>query len=208
MSADIEQLLREAMHEAARQAVDDGRPVPPLREPDHATAWRPGRPDRGHWFLPLAATAAVLALLAGGAVAVAVVSENRDGTPATGVTTAPATTSESAPRTAQPELVLDVGVAPQSPLAGEQVQFTVRGTGTTAETDGAIDYPVVSFGDGTADAVPASIDPACSGAPAPIDDTFTVPHTYAEPGSYQVTVTIGSCGLTRTQTLTVEVAAG
>lgn len=81
-------------------------------------------------------------------------------------------------------------------------------TGSTAETDGHIDYPVVSFGDGTQDAVPASVDPACSGSPGPIDDTLTVPHTYTEPGSYQVTVTIGSCGLTQTKTLTIDVGAG
>ncbi len=54
---------------------------------------------------------------------------------------------------------------------------------------------------------PESTDLTCSGDPVAINDRVLVPHTYAEAGTYQVTVTIESCGVLHTETLTVTVVA-
>lgn len=206
MTADSEQLLGEAMREAACQALDDRREVPPFPGAGQPARWRPTRLRGIHRFGPLTVAAAVLTIVAGATVGVAVVNANRGDDPVNGATPSTAGTSP-APAPDGPNLVLEIGYPVDPPVVGVETTLAVRGTGMSAEADGHIDAPVVSFGDGSPDSGPASVNNACSGEPVPIDDTFPVSHTYTQPGSYQVSVTIESCGLSRTQTLTVEVRA-
>ncbi|MGI8721288.1 MAG: PKD domain-containing protein [Geodermatophilaceae bacterium] len=206
MTADSEQLLREAMREAACQALDDRREVPPFPGAGQPARWRPTRSRGIHRFGPLTVAAAVLTIVAGATVGVAVVNANRGDDPATG--TSPTAGTSPAPAPDGPNLALEIGYPVDPPVVGVETTFAVRGTGMSAEADGSIDAPVVSFGDGSPDSGPASVDNACSGDPVPIDDTFPVSHTYTQPGTYEVSASIESCGLIQTQSLTVEVSAG
>ncbi|HVA59094.1 MAG TPA: hypothetical protein VNG13_00970 [Mycobacteriales bacterium] len=116
---------------------------------------------------------------------------------ATGQTTAAppiVTGSSTAPPDTSPVVItVLVGVSPSHPVAGQTVTITARGY----DRDGGIPFiSYVNFGDGQTQHFQVHV--ACPAFPesGPNSNSQSVAHTYANAGTYQITVgEIGSCGI-------------
>ncbi len=97
-------------------------------------------------------------------------------------------------------LSLALTTAPLVATVGQPVKVTLHTTGFAVDV-----WPyVVHYGDG-ARWVPASVGSHCADPPKPIDDTFTVEHTYTAPGDYTITASDGQCGPVGRATMSIHV---
>lgn len=130
MSKDIEQVLREAMQEAAGQVLQEGRELPAFPQA-HSGRGNGRSGERGiRRFGPLAAAAAVLVIAAGATLGVAISSADTGTSPAGGSTSVPQPPSESRPDT-----------APQTTPGGDATPEESAPAPTPEDTDGSSPQP-------------------------------------------------------------------